>query len=350
MQYKTIKLWAVLAVALCHTSQVAGEEQQGKQRPISRVVFGSCIKQDQPTPIFFTMHAARPDLLLFTGDNIYADTNDMSVLRTKYEKLAANPDFRRLRQSCPVRATWDDHDFGINDGGADFAERSDSQKEFVRFWDLPAQSPIRQRPGVYDVSVFGPAGKRTQVIMLDTRYFRSKLKAGKPRVGGRYVPDDDDRKTMLGADQWKWLAEQLRQPAEVRLIVSSIQFAASSAGQECWANLPGERQRLIDLIRSTEAKGVVLMSGDRHWSEFSAITQDVPYPIYDVTCSSLNQLHKRGTPTENAFRVSETTYHRENFGVLTIAWDESDPAIQISIRDIEGTPRIEKDLRLSELQ
>ena len=317
---------------------------------VTRVVFGSCIKQDQPAPIFSAMAAERAQLLLFTGDNIYADTEDMTLMRNKYQTLSDNPGFASLIDSCTVMATWDDHDFGVNDGGADYPQREASQQQFLDFWHVPADSPLRQRPGVYDARIFGPAGKRLQVILLDTRFFRSPLKKGERRVGGPYYPDDDADKTMLGDAQWRWLGEQLRQPAEVRLIVSSIQFVAQDAGQECWANLPLERERMLSLIRDTKAGGVVFISGDRHWSEVSASVEKTPYPIYDITCSSLNQLHQRGTPTDNRYRVSQTTYHRENYGLLTIDWQPDDPIVTFQIRDLERNPVIEQTLTLSDLR
>ncbi|QDT03786.1 Alkaline phosphatase D precursor [Rubripirellula lacrimiformis] len=348
MQNTKIKPWLCGVAVLMTCSALHAEAPSSRAEPLSRIVFGSCIKQDQPTPIFQPMLAAKPELLLFTGDNIYGDTDDMPTLRAKYDKLARNPSFAALRNACPVLATWDDHDYGANDGGADYAKREESQTEFLEFWQTPQQSPLRKRSGVYDAKIFGPAGQRTQVILLDTRYFRSALKTGDRRVGGPYVPDDTPTKTMLGDQQWQWLKVQLQQPAQLRLIVSSIQFVASSAGQECWANLPLQRKQMMDLVQSTRATGVLLISGDRHWSEISSVTPDGGYPMIDVTCSSLNQLHARGTPTENDFRISNT-YHRENFGILSVDWQDSDPLVQISVRDIEGKPRIEKTIRLSEL-
>ena len=61
---------------------------------------------------------------------------------------------------------------------------------------------------------------------------------------------------MLGDAQWAWLAERLREPAALRLIVSSIQVLAEGHGWERWSNLPKERQRLFDLIRDTGARSV----------------------------------------------------------------------------------------------
>ncbi|MCS7465839.1 alkaline phosphatase family protein [Stieleria sp. ICT_E10.1] len=345
--FKTLALASLISIVLSPLSVSADADSSAL---VTRVVFGSCIKQDQPAPIFSAMAAERAQLLLFTGDNIYADTEDMAVMRNKYQALSQKPGFASLIDSAPVMATWDDHDFGVNDGGADYPKRAESQREFLDFWNVPADSPLRQRPGVYDSKSFGPEGKRLQVILLDTRFFRSPLKKGERRVGGPYEPDDDAEKSMLGDAQWRWLGEQLRQPADVRLIVSSIQFVAQDAGQECWANLPLERDRMLNLIRDTRADRVVFISGDRHWSEVSALVEKTPYPIYDITCSSLNQLHKRGTPTDNRYRVSESTYHRENYGLLTIGWQGDDPTLTFQIRDLERNPVIEQTLTLSDLR
>ena len=157
-------------------------ELPGSNQVLRKIIFGSCIKQDLPTPIFYTMAGEFPDLILFLGDNIYADTEDMTEMRAKYDRLEANADFCRLRSEFPIMATWDDHDFGVNDGGAEFPQREASEQEFMRFWKVPSQSPIRARPGVYDAKIFGPEGQRVQVIMLDTRYFRSPLKKGEKEL------------------------------------------------------------------------------------------------------------------------------------------------------------------------
>lgn len=319
-------------------------------RALSVIGFGSCAKQDKPMPIFGSIAAQKPELFIFLGDNIYADTRDMDLMRAKYARLQANSHFAQLVNICPVLATWDDHDFGENDAGADYPKREESQQIFVDFWGDAADSPRRKRPGVYEAHVIGPPGKRVQVIVLDTRYFRSPLVKGDKQVGGNWIPSDDPNRTMLGEAQWNWLREQLQKPAEVRIIASSIQCVAEAAGQEAWANLPRERQRLFDLIGQTQANGALIISGDRHWAELSVQREGVPYPLYDITSSSFNQLHPRGTPTVNKFRAVPTTYHRENFGRISIDWQQDDPLLRLEVLDIDGKPVIEKSLRLSELQ
>ncbi len=341
----------ILSFCWCISSFGLGIQQARGDQPhmVSRILFGSCIKQDQPMPIFRTMALQQAQLCLFLGDNIYADTHDMGVMKQKYQRLASDPDYQAFAEHCPILATWDDHDFGINDGGAMYTERDASQQEFLAFWKIPANDPRHQRPGIYFAERFGPPEKRVQIILLDTRYFRSELKSGEKRVGGPWVPDNDPQKTMLGTVQWKWLEAQLRIPAKVRFIASSIQFAATSDGQECWANFPQEQQRFVNLIRETQAQGVMFLSGDRHWAELSVV-KDAPYPLYDLTSSSFNQIHPRGTPTINEHRASPATYHQANFGKLDIHWDAEDPLIELSVCDIDAKPRITHSLRLSQLR
>jgi len=317
---------------------------------LSRILFGSCLKEAETSPIFETILAHEPELFLFLGDNIYADTSDMAVMQAKYDVLAATPKFAELMKACPVHATWDDHDYGINDGGAEFEKRDEAQRVFVDFWGDPADSPRRSRPGIYEAKIYGEAGTRVQVIMLDTRYFRGPLKKGEKRVGGVYYPNEDKSVTMLGAAQWAWLEEELRKPAEVRLIGSSIQCVSEASGHETWANLPFERQRLFDLIGKTKANGVIILSGDRHWAELSVAREAVPYPIYDLTSSSFNQIHPRGTPTENRYRESPKTWHRENFGEVGIDWKGDETVVKLLVRDLEGAVVIEREVPLRELR
>ncbi len=321
-------------------------------RPLARIAFGSCVHQDKEQPIWDAIVKAKPDLWLMLGDNIYADTQDIAVMRQKYAKQAAQPGFKKLLSLCPVLATWDDHDFGGEDAGAEYPKKKESQEAFLDFFSVPKDSPRRKQEGVYHAAVLGPAGRRVQVILLDTRYFRSPLKKDlkRPRNLGQYVPNTDPDVTMLGESQWKWLSEQLKVPAEVRLLCSSIQLVAEDHGFEKWMNLPAERARLYKLIRDSRAGGVVVLSGDRHLAELSRVDGEVGYPLYDLTSSGLNQANKR-------FRALEANRHRvatmdrgDNFGIVRIDWDKEDPLLSLEIHDDQGDVIIREKVPLSRLQ
>lgn len=316
------------------------------------IVFGSCLDKTEHPMLDRTLTFPM-DLFIFLGDNIYADTTHMTVMRAKYDALKKSRFFGQLRQKTKVLATWDDHDFGANDAGASYPMRVESQRAFLDWLEVPANSPQRRQEGVYHSEVFGPVGRRVQVILLDTRYFRSGLSHGNHGFepsGGPYVANPDPQATMLGPAQWDWLERQFEQPAELRLVISSIQFVAEFAGCEAWANLPREKERFLGVIRKSRASGVVFLSGDRHWSELSRMDGPLGYPLYDLTCSAMTQKHTRGTPTPNRFRHQTKTYHEANAGRMRIDWGRADPLLTLQIVDQAGNVQIEQTLNLSDLQ
>lgn len=341
-------LLVVSAVALPLSAQ---------QKPLTRIAFASCADQDKPLPIFDKIADLKPELYIAMGDNIYADLkrepglDEMASMRKKYEKLAALPGWQRLMKTCPMLFTWDDHDYGKNDIGAEYPHKDESQQIFLDFFNVPKDSPRRTQKGVYNSAVIGPVGKRVQVILMDTRYFRSKLKkADRPIPGTRivpYLPNTDPNATMLGAEQWKWLEERLKRPAEIRLLISSIQLVADEHPHEKWANLPLERDRLYKLIRDTKANGLIVLSGDRHLGEISMDPKAIGYPLFDITSSGLNQGTKtwRAPTDPNKHRIGIMS-HGDNFGIVTIDWSD-DPKISLQVRDIEGEIALKESLPLS---
>ncbi|MHB1078508.1 MAG: alkaline phosphatase D family protein [Prosthecobacter sp.] len=307
--------------------------------PLQDIVFGSCLDTHDHPMLDRTLTLPR-DLFIFMGDNIYADKGGIPMMQEKYALLKNSRFFQGLKNK-PILATWDDHDFGENDGGGSYPHKKEAQVEFWNWLDEPAASPRRQQEGVYQAQTFGPAGKRIQVVMLDTRYFRSPLKKvpkDKAMLGGSYVPTDDPAATMLGAEQWSWLAQVIQQPAELRLIVSSIQFAPQAHGGECWANMPHEQQRLLKLLQGQTA---VILSGDRHWCEFSH------NGVFDFTTSSMTQKHPRGTPTPNQYRCMPQTYHLPNVGHLHIDWAAA--TITAKVIGEDGGTKIAQTLPFREL-
>ncbi|HMP18016.1 MAG TPA: alkaline phosphatase D family protein, partial [Gemmatales bacterium] len=318
--------------------------------PVRRIAFGSCANQNKPQPIWDSIVGLKPDLFLFLGDNIYADTNDMEVMKRKYELFGANPGFQQLKQTCKILATWDDHDYGKNDAGYEYGPKKESQKLFLDFFGVADDSPRRQQDGVYHSETFGPPGQRVQIIMLDTRTFRSPLKKkdSKPASGeGPYISDDSEDCEMLGEAQWKWLEEQLQQPADIRIVGSSIQVLAQDHGWEKWHNHSKQREKLFQLIESTQAKGVIFLSGDRHLAELSMMPKAVSYPLYDLTSSGLTEAFKRFRPLEvNQHRVATMNWGN-NFGFITIDWYASDPVIRLQIRDEAGEVTIQQKVLLS---
>ena len=58
-----------------------------------------------------------PNLWVWLGDNIYGDSDDMAVLKAKYDLQLQQEGYQKLRAQTPIIGTWDDHDYGRNDAG-----------------------------------------------------------------------------------------------------------------------------------------------------------------------------------------------------------------------------------------
>ena len=333
---------------------------QPRDQPLTKIAFGSCADQNKACPIWKTIADSKPELLLMLGDTIYADIEDGKLkpatpekIVKSYGELAKLDDWKALRGKTPIMGTWDDHDYGHNDAGGEWENKVAAQKAFHDFYETPADSPRRKQKGVYHADIFGPEGKRVQVILLDGRYFRSLLKkADKPLPGTRivpYIPITDASATMLGDEQWKWLEEQLKKPAEVRILCSGIQLVNDDHPFEKWGNLPNERKKMLDLIKSTAANGVVFLSGDRHLGEISLEPKAVGYPLFDITASSLNQASANYCdPEANKYRVSSLPYGN-HFGMVSIDWT-TDPIISLQLRHENGEIAIQSKIKLSKLQ
>jgi len=323
---------------------------------VSRICFGSCAHQDKDQPVWEAVLAAKPDLFIFLGDNIYANTRDINVMRAKYAQLAAKPGFQKLRRSVPIIAVWDDHDYGENDAGADFPLRNQAREVFLDFWQEPLNSLRRQRDGIYTSYTVGPPGQRVQIILPDLRsnrtpisaldvggldydkWINKKRDAGLP-VPGPYIRMTDSSATMLGNSQWAWLQREFEAPADVRIFGSSLQVLADFTGWESWMVYANDHDRLIDLVRRKQASNMIFLSGDTHYGELSMLDLNTPYPLWDATSSGLTEVWPVLAPNDR--RVGKGV-REVNFGVADIAWRGADTSVTLQIRDVKGAVKLQQ--------
>ncbi len=307
---------------------------------VSKIALGSCANEEREQPIWDAIVAQNPDLFLFLGDNVYADTEDMGEMEAAYGKLAAKPGYQQLLKTCPVLAVWDDHDYGVNDGGAEYPMRDSSEAIFHRFFDTPADADSRKRPGIYDVRYFkGPDDGVLQIIQLDTRYFRSRpVELPERGPHGPYGKNTSPDATVLGAAQWEWLEAVLKAPADLRIVMSSYQFLPQDHNWELWENFPNERVRFLKLLKSCETGPVLFVSGDRHMGEIMELKTSDPnspgFAVYEMTSSGLSMAGGGMKGEPNRHRVSPTNFQSRNFGIVEINWETKE--VLLELRDIDG--------------
>lgn len=285
METKLTPLWAVLGVLSVLATSV---EAAGKQDLGLRINFGSCNNANLSQPLWPQIIERKPDAWIWGGDNIYADWRPRKPqewyrvweedsnrvlealplppwygaspekLRFLYQKQLNIPSYKQFLDAVGrenVYGLWDDHDFGINDGGKEYEFRKESQAEFLKFMGVPKDDPRWSREGVYTSTLL--ANGRVKLFLLDNRYHRDPY---------------SDTGDMLGEEQWKWLEKELAETnADFNIIMNGIQilprmFLRSSRGEN-WERMPKSRARLMKTLQSSEARGVFFLSGDVHMAE-----------------------------------------------------------------------------------
>ncbi|MCW5555703.1 MAG: alkaline phosphatase D family protein [Verrucomicrobiae bacterium] len=294
-----------------------------------RLAFISCVGRNafDPAAAWGDLAARTPiDLLLFLGDNHYADTTEPAGQRAAYYVQRRLAGFRDLSRRVPCYGIWDDHDYGPNNSDGTAAGKERSLETFKEFWANPGYGQ-RDDPGVYFKFTRGDV----DFFMLDVRYHRSPNAA-----------PDDGNKTMLGAAQLAWLKrELLASKATVKFLASGSEWQ-SNGSEDSWSRFNRERMELFDFIQERGIPGVVLLSGDRHFtaayqilgrlievtsgpfgSSNSTRAQPTPEAIYFVNTGKLYCVFEVDTTgveprlTLEVYRAAEGLIHKREF-----AWNE----------------------------
>ncbi|UJP65097.1 alkaline phosphatase D family protein [Mongoliitalea daihaiensis] len=329
---------AITAIMLC--SLIVSSSVLAQQYTITKIAFGSCNKHDLPQPLWKPITQDNPEVFMWLGDIIYGDTHDMALLKQKYMAQNAIPAYQTLKEKSQIIGVWDDHDYGINDGGKFYSKKEESLQLLLDFLDEKANSPRRKQQGAYASYEYGIGAQKVKVILLDARFNRDTLytedKVYQPNLTG----------SILGEEQWAWLEQELRNStAQVNLIASGIQYIPTEHPYEKWSNFPNERKKLFDLIAKSNVKNPILISGDRHIAEISK-WQDENFPngIYEVTSSGLTHVWRSYREEYNPYRVGNLIASL-HYGLAVIDWETKEVILQI--KGEEGQVYLEQKLPIN---
>jgi alkaline phosphatase D len=311
--------------------------------------FGSCNHQDQPQPLWALIDKNNPQLFIMMGDNVYASTKETKPIVDQYLKLNTNQDYRALRERIPFLAIWDDHDYGQNDGGFSNPEKDDARMVFLNYWGYLKQTLPKKQKALYHSRIIGKAPKRVQIILLDTRWDRSDLVKNpnynpddQSQPPKPYLPTTDKSSRILSEDQWKWLEDEIKKPAELKILVSSIQVLADGHSFEKWGNFPHEKERLLRLIKNNKSKNLIIFSGDRHMAALSKISLGPKNDLFEITGSALNRPSRLVTPEIDPVYVG-TNVPTINFGLGKINWKNR--KVTLEIHDADDKIQISQDVK-----
>ena len=304
-----------------------------------KIAFGSCLDQENPQPIWNSIYKEDIDSFVFLGDNVYGDipSGKLNKMREAYKLQAKMIPSWLFKKN--VEMIWDDHDFGENDGGSSYPLKQEAQKLYLDFWKIPNNDIRQQRDGIYANKIIYIDNFIINLILLDTRYFRSDLKKTKG-LKPVYLKNEELNATILGDKQWSWLMEVMKIKSDLTIVATSIQLLPTEHRFEKWSNFPSDHFKLKKLLKS-QSRPIIVISGDRHQG---AIYNDEN--IYEITSSSLNKtissIFKR--PKEVDKYMLGEMFAGENYGLITINTNKK--IIDLEIKDINGNMVLHKKLTL----
>ena len=280
------------------------------------LAFGSCNNQNLPNVLWNEIMKNKPDLFIWGGDIIYSDGIDMDRMKKNYKKLKKDTLYQNFTSKVRVIGTWDDHDYGLNDGGYEYEKKDSVQQLLLDFFDVDSSDNRRKRRGIYFSELIDIGEKSIKIIVLDTRYFRTNLTVDSTGTKN-YIPNIYGDGSMLGKDQWNWFEKELNSSnSDFNIIISSIQFLSKEHGFETWGNMPHEVDKMKEIIAKSNAKGVIILSGDRHIAEISKDSiNKMKYPLIDFTSSGLTHSYSSFKGEPNMYRVTDVV-SKINFGIL----------------------------------
>lgn len=240
------------------------------------------------------------DAIIYLGDYIY-EYSSSSILggvrphepnleittladyRIRHSQYKRDPDLMRLHQNFPFISVWDDHET-CNDSWSGGAQNHDTATEGP--WATRKANgiqaylewqPIRQPEPVSDPQrIFRKInyGDLADIFMLDTRLYGREQQSG---TTGSTVTNPN--RTLLGANQYTWLTQQLsNSTAQWKIIGQQVMMAPMellgiAVNGDQWDGYPAERQRLYSHIMSNNIQNIVVVTGDIH----SSWANDLPY-------------------------------------------------------------------------
>jgi len=255
--------------------------------------------------IFYRMKKKKSDFMVWLGDDVYYLGKNYRSYDGMFDlNVRVRKGFKKYRDflgSQPSYAIWDDHDYGPNDCGREYALKDSSLKVFKGMW--PNTYPTGEK---FKGNYFNFRYYDAEFFMTDDRYYRDA--------------SGDSSGDFFGETQLIWLKNKLlMSDAAFKFVAIGSQVLNDNNFGESYADYSRERKELLDFISKNNIKGVVFLTGDKHYSELSKREWN-GYPFYDFTCSPLTfpPLPRRLLGAyHNSYRVKHFDYPRRNFGRIS---------------------------------
>ena len=269
--------------------------------------------------IFESMADRHPEFMLWLGDNTYLrepDWDSKSGIVHRYSHTRQTKEMQKLLTTTQNYAIWDDHDFGKNDSERSFYLKSITDQVFKAFW-----------PAV-NFGAGGTAGITTFFDWSDCEFYLMDDRTYRTPQG----PDGE----MLGEKQLLWLIESLRySKARFKFVCIGSQVLTSVKAKENYPTFEKEHKALLDNLDKYNIKGVIFLTGDRHFSEVTKYTTADGDDFYDFTISPLTS----GTETQkddNIYAIKGSLIGVRNFAEIKVVGIKEERHVEVRFFDSDG--------------
>jgi hypothetical protein len=316
-----------------HSFRTASLARRGERVSVG---FVSCV-DIEPNGIWKQMQGLDLDTVCLMGDTPYIDSTDLKKVRARHREFLQMPDLAALSAKTPTVGTWDDHDFGLNNGNGRNVMKGkvDTRRGFVNY---RAHSQYGDgQEGVYHRVDLG----MIEVFFLDPRYFSQT----------EVSPVDGNQPTCFGAEQWEWLLTGLRESKAPFKVLAQGAIWEDKKNRETddmftyWY----ERDALFDVIKSERIEGVVLLGGDIHVARHLIHPQRVGYDLHDFVISPG---HDHTITTLDVYHPSLEWSLVEGWQFLTLTADgtQDEPTLTAEYRQPDGVVNRQVKIPLASLK
>lgn len=313
-----------------------------------RFAYASCMADDYRfneviNPMWEQMRKQNPDMVVLNGDLVYVDSFEF-VERKKATELDIwfryIDTFNRLpiyrwHELKPILATWDDHDFGTNDGDRDFKEKNSARKIFLAFFGGKNLKDTYQLEN--DSIYFSFTGFKQKMLFLDDRYFRQPNKDQK--VSEKYG--------HWGEKQHNWILENLNDSNTPVWIFNGNQTFSGKElpyKEAMQSNHPEHYKVFIEDMKKTKSP-TLFASGDIHFSEIMQIPSDLMgFETFEVTSSSMHSYSGEGWA--NPLRLEGAFTNEFNFMIIDSKNDNGVLKTDITTWGLKDKPYFKKHLEV----
>ncbi len=283
----------------------------------------------QPFNVFDPIIALQPDFMIMGGDQVYADSSPdtKSGFEGFYKDNWSDVKMRAAQQQIPMLTMWDDHEITNNWSSGQTGRYVNARIVFDEY-----QGSTNPDPAVPGEIYYSYSAGEVDFFVLDTRSYRSSNGMA-----------DGPTKTMLGAIQKTALLNWLdNSQGKFKFIVSSVPFNQwSTTGSDSWyVGFNNERSQIFDHIRYEGIGGVVLISGDQHWSGAFKLDAAPPYSFYEFQPTP-GGIGNRGEPTTTDPQVLYKNDDYKGFGMFTVDTSVEPATLHYEWIDQGGTLRYE---------